>query len=153
MTILPLLRVSITKYFQKKNVNINYNSVVFLFGDEGLNIDEINMKTANQTKQGIDESGVRSNEELRTLIEFEDPIEMTMRPKKIHGHFISRESPSSNRKTAYFLFLFCHILNKIKLHHTSKKCSECNENRNNKTKANIYCLSEKKHSNTITTNR
>ncbi len=81
-------------------MNIKCNSVLFLFGDEGLNIDEINMKTANQTKQGIDESGVRSNVVLRTLIEFEDPIEMTMRPKKIDRRFSSKESPSSNRRTA-----------------------------------------------------
>jgi len=60
---------------------------VFLFGDEGLKLDEINMKNANQTKQGIDESGLRSDEELRKLIEFEDPIEMTMRRKKIDRHF------------------------------------------------------------------
>jgi len=58
------------------------------------------MKTANQTKQGIDESSLRSDEELRKLIEFEDPIEMTMRRKKLTDVFSSRESPSSNRKTA-----------------------------------------------------
>jgi hypothetical protein len=38
-------------------LNIKCESIVFLFGDGDLHIDEINMKTANQTKQGIDESG------------------------------------------------------------------------------------------------